>query len=87
MIESGVVTATDVDGAISLCDDPSLSFMSQIVVAAWGHASSRSLEGPRFAAVTENARTLSRQLENHNRSYDRLETRDLADRLLAGDGA
>lgn len=36
MLASGLVTEADVDGAIALCDDPRLSVMSQVVMAAWG---------------------------------------------------
>jgi SAM-dependent methyltransferase len=36
MVASGRVTESDVDAAIALCDDPSLSLMSQITMAAWG---------------------------------------------------
>jgi hypothetical protein len=36
MIESGRVTATDVDRALALCDSPDLSFLSQLVMTAWG---------------------------------------------------
>jgi SAM-dependent methyltransferase len=36
MIASGLVTAADVDRALALCDSPDLSFVSQLVMAAWG---------------------------------------------------
>jgi SAM-dependent methyltransferase len=36
MIASGRVSAADVDGAIALCADPRLSFLSQVTMAAWG---------------------------------------------------
>jgi hypothetical protein len=36
MIASGLVTEADVDAAIALCDSSALSFMSQLVMAAWG---------------------------------------------------
>jgi len=36
LVASGRVTAPEVDLGIALCDDPELSFMSQLTVAAWG---------------------------------------------------
>jgi len=36
LVASGRVTAPEVDLGITLCDDPALSFMSQLTVAAWG---------------------------------------------------
>src|SRR3954463_12473507 len=36
MIASGLVTAAEVDDAIGLCQDPSVSFQSQITMAASG---------------------------------------------------
>jgi SAM-dependent methyltransferase len=36
MIAAGRVTAADIDGAIALCRDPRLTFMSQVTMAAWG---------------------------------------------------
>jgi SAM-dependent methyltransferase len=36
MIESGRVTAADVDRAIAICREPRLTFMSPIAMAAWG---------------------------------------------------
>jgi SAM-dependent methyltransferase len=36
MIATGLVTAADVDAALALCDDPRLSSLSPVVMAAWG---------------------------------------------------
>lgn len=36
MVASGLVSATEVDDAIALCDDPRLRLLSQITMAAWG---------------------------------------------------
>jgi SAM-dependent methyltransferase len=36
LVESGHVTASEVDRAIELCGDRNFRFMSQLVVAAWG---------------------------------------------------
>ena len=36
MIESGLVSAADLDALIPLCDDPRFGIMSQITMAAWG---------------------------------------------------
>ena len=36
MIASGRVSAAEVDAAIALCDDPRLTFQSQITMAGWG---------------------------------------------------
>jgi SAM-dependent methyltransferase len=36
MIAFGLVTSGDVDRAIALCESPELSFVSQLVMAAWG---------------------------------------------------
>ena len=36
MIASGLVSATDLDALVLLCDDPGFSIMSQITMAGWG---------------------------------------------------
>jgi hypothetical protein len=36
MLASGLVTSTDIDDAIALCDDPGFAFVSQITMAACG---------------------------------------------------
>jgi SAM-dependent methyltransferase len=36
MVASGRVSAGELDRVLALCDDPALSFLSQITVAAWG---------------------------------------------------
>jgi SAM-dependent methyltransferase len=36
MLATGRVTAAEIDGAIALCRDPRLTFMSQVTMAAWG---------------------------------------------------
>ena len=36
MLASGLVTSTDVDDAIALCDEPAFWFVSQITMAARG---------------------------------------------------
>jgi SAM-dependent methyltransferase len=36
LVESDLVSEADVDAALELCDDPSLRFLSQLVVTAWG---------------------------------------------------
>jgi SAM-dependent methyltransferase len=36
MIASGALTPAEADAAIALCDDPRLSFLSPLIMAAWG---------------------------------------------------
>jgi hypothetical protein len=37
LIASGRVTPRDFDTMIELCDDPQLSFLSPVIIAAWGY--------------------------------------------------
>jgi 2-polyprenyl-3-methyl-5-hydroxy-6-metoxy-1,4-benzoquinol methylase len=54
LVESGRVTASDVDLAVARCDDREFSFISQVTVAAWGRRppdSAHVAAGPRSARV------------------------------------
>ncbi|MFD0852267.1 hypothetical protein ACFQ07_08540, partial [Actinomadura adrarensis] len=39
IIETGIMTASDLDAFCDLCDDPGLRFQSQVTMAAWGRRS------------------------------------------------